>query len=139
MIINFFEAKDKIESRKPQGYLGFLKRKADHERLERLVEDVNNIVADGSRELLEINDESRKNTKYFWLLVGFIEIIFFIFLLKTPNDPAVFWIFIFFMVLFLAGAIVTPILLKRERQEIIEHSQPIVLPKTEYPPYYSKH
>jgi hypothetical protein len=139
MIIDFFKAKEEKEKQKPQGYLGFLKRKAEHERLEKLVEDINGIVSTGSKELLRINSECIKNLKYFWLLIGFIEIMLFIPLLKVSNDPAMFWVLVGGMILFLAGAIAMPIFLNHERKEIIEHSKPIVLPKTEYPPYYSKH
>lgn len=138
MIIDFFKAKEKIESKKPQGYWGFLKRKREHERLEELTENINEIISSGSKELLKLNRSSRKNMKYMWLIILYIEAIFFFSFLQIKNDSVSTTIIVLAMIFFLVAGVGLHVFLRYEYKDILRHSQPLVLPKTDKPPYYSK-
>lgn len=138
MLIDFQKAKEKKQKGRPQGYLGFLRRKMEHERLEEFANNFNNIISTGSKELIRLNKSSRKNMKYLWLLLLFFEAIFFFNLHKVKGDPVSTGIIIFAMIFFVAVGVVAHVFLKHEYKGIIKHSQPFVFPKTDKPPYYSK-
>lgn len=108
MIIDFFRAKREKE----------LKKLSDREKL--LVNNVNNLLADSKIRLLELNNKSRKNIKWFCSVVLYLEVILYLTLKSLNITSLMAIIIIIFMVLFALSPFVIMLFLAKEKKEIID-------------------